>query len=410
TTPTIDRLAAEGIVFERFHAASPWTGASFGSILTGVSPTVHGAGRREKEGSKTARSILGVTITPMSERVPTVAELLGEINSAAIVTNSFLIESMGFARGFDHYDQQFAGLIKSRPADETTKAAIAWLEKNQQQPFFLMVHYFDPHMSYKPPKEYLERFAPGAGRVSGPFYDHRRARAGKLDLKQNEKEQIRRVYNGEVRFVDDQIGELVAALERLGVLDDTWLMITADHGEEQFDHGSFDHGHRYEEEVTRVPLVIRPPDGKWHAGTRVPYSTRHIDLAPTILDWMGRDPAPSMAGQSLMGLITGDETAHRPAYVEFNIYWTQRCALYDGRYKLIRATDSNNGWLYDLEADPLEQNKLDRAHPQYAALEKQLDAVRKQLEQLAADARKDTKTIELSPEVVESLRSLGYID
>jgi arylsulfatase A-like enzyme len=411
TTPTMDRLAAEGIVFERFHAASPWTGASFGSILTGVSPQVHRAGARAHKSSKNAESIMGVRTTPLSKRIPMLPELLGEIATAAIMTNSFLHPSMGFDRGFDHYDHRNAGLDKSRRADTTTKAAVAWLEDHHAEPFFLLVHYFDPHMSYDPPKQYLAEFAPGpSGRIGCPFYDHKRARSGELDPNAKEQAFIRGLYNAEVRFVDDQIGELIDAMKRLGVFDDTWLMITSDHGEEQFDHDSFDHGHRYEEEVVRVPLIIRPPDGEWKAGTRIPYSTRHIDLAPTILEWTGREPAPSMAGQSLMPLITGEEAAHRPAYMEFNIYWLSRCALFDGRYKLIRATDSKNGWLYDLDEDPLEQKKLNRSHPRYAPLETQLEAVRKRLAKQASGTRQGAEEIELPPEVVESLRSLGYID
>jgi len=411
TTPTMDRIAGEGILFERFHAASPWTGASFGSILTGVSPTVHRAGAHARKESTTAKSIMGVDTTPLSRTVPTLPELLGEIETAAIVTNSFLHRSMGFHRGFDHYDQENAGLAKSRRADSTTAAALGWLEKNGSQPFFLLVHYFDPHMSYDPPREYLRQFAGGpSDRLSAPFSDHSRARNGELDPSENEKAFIRGLYNGEVRFVDDQIGVLVAAMERLGLLDKTWLVITSDHGEEQFDHGSFDHGHRYEEEVTRVPLIVRPPGGKWRAGTRIPYSARHIDLAPTILEWLGREPPTTMSGKSLAGLLDGSETAHRPAYIEFNIYWRQRSALFDGRYKLIHATELDEGWLYDLQEDPLERRKLGSEHPRYRVLERQLSAIRSRLKQLAAATEVDTETVELPAEVVESLRSLGYID
>jgi arylsulfatase A-like enzyme len=411
TTPTMDRLASEGILFEDFHAASPWTGASFGSILTGVSPTVHGAGKRARKGSRSAKSILGVRSTPLSYKVPTVPQMLPNIVSAAVVTNSFLHPKMGFARGFDHYDHQNARLSASRRADATTKAATNWLSNNRKDRFFLMVHYFDPHISYDPPQKYAARFASGpSGRLKAPFTDHARARDGTLKPTADEQRFIRGLYNGEVRFVDDQIGELVRAMDGLKMLDDTWLVVTADHGEEQFDHGSFDHGHRYEEEVTRVPLIIRAPGGKWRAGTRVSHSARHIDIAPTIMEWFGEKPAPHMSGRSLMPLITGAEQEHRPAYTEFNIYWAERCALYDGRYKLIRGVYNKHGWMYDLQEDPREYKRLGSDHPQYERLEEQLLAVRKRLDELAKSTLKDHEAVRLPPEVEESLRSLGYIE
>jgi arylsulfatase A-like enzyme len=411
TSPAMDRLASEGILFESFRAASPWTGASFGSILTGVSPTVHGAGERARKGARGARSILGVSTTALNRKVPTLAELLDDVPSAAIVTNSFLHRSMGFARGFDHYDFRHGRLSGARRADAVTRAAVEWLEENREGPGFLMVHYFDPHISYDPPVKYLKDFASmPSGRFEAPFSEHSAARKGTLKPSDEEKAFIRGLYNGEVRFVDDQIGEIVKAMGRLEMLDDTWIAITADHGEEQFDHGSFDHGHRYEDEVIRVPLIIRPPGGKWRAGTRVPYSTRHVDLAPTILEWFGRKVPDHMGGASLAPLISGEEKRHRPAYMEFNIYWASRHALFDGRYKLLRSTEEESGWMYDLETDPAEKRRLKKDHPEYARMDRQLAAVKDRLDKIAASVVDGTQPIEIDPEMAKALRSLGYIE
>ncbi|MBI2894360.1 MAG: sulfatase [Deltaproteobacteria bacterium] len=412
TSPTIDRLASEGILFERFHSASPWTAASFGSILTGVAPTVHRAGHRARKGAASTKSFLGVTTTPLSPRTPTIAELLGDTRSGAILTNSFLHPSMGFSRGFDHYDHQNAGLLRSRRADATTRAAAKWLQENHRDPFLLLVHYFDPHMSYDPPAAYRAQFAPGpSGRISVPFADHTRARNGELDPTETEKSFIRGLYNAEVRFVDDQIGVLVEAANRLGLLDDAWVVITSDHGEEQFEHGSFDHGHRYEDEVTRVPLVIRPPGGRWRAGSRIPYSARHIDIAPTILEWFGKARPARMSGRSLMPFIAGVEADHRAAYMEFNIYRGERRALYDGRYKLIWRIFNSTGQMYDLLQDPFERNPLDAAHPEFVRMTNELGATRQRIEKWASATRDESEDRVLLPaEVIESLRSLGYVE
>ena len=414
TTPTMDRLAEEGGLFEKFHAASPWTGASFASILTGVAPAVHRAGKRLPSKSKEGESFLGVRVTPITKKVATLSEMLGETTSAAIVTNAFLHPSLGFARGFDHYDHEVAGLYKARRADEVTSAAIEWLRGHKDESFFLMVHYFDPHISYDPPPEYRKRFAePPSGRIGVPFADHAAARSGELDPSENEKRFIRGLYNGEVRFVDDQIGRMLEEMDELGMLDDSWIALTADHGEEQFDHGSFDHGHRYEDEVTRVPLLIRAPGGKWKAGERVSWSARHVDIAPTFLDWLGVEPHPQLAGESLMPLIAGEEERHRPAYMEFNIYWKARRALFDGRYKLIRDVEGERGYMYDLEKDPGEQQRLEKDHSRYAELDAQLSALVSALDERARELRSGDagqEAVELSEDVSGALRALGYLE
>ncbi|MFO8073450.1 MAG: sulfatase [Polyangia bacterium] len=413
-TPAIDRLAEEGVLFEKFHSASPWTGASFASILTGVAPTVHRAGKRLPSKSKEGESFLGVRVTPIGKKVATLPELLGETTSAAIVTNAFLHPSLGFARGFNHYDHEVAGLYKARRADEVTDAAIEWLRGHEDDSFFLMVHYFDPHISYDPPPEYRKRFAkPPSGRIGVPFADHAAARSGELDPSENEERFIRGLYNGEVRFVDDQIGRMLEEMDGLGMLDDSWIALTADHGEEQFDHGSFDHGHRYEDEVTRVPLVIRAPGGKWKAGERVGWSARHVDIAPTVLDWLGVEPHPQFSGESLMPLISGEEEQHRPAYMECNIYWKARRALFDGRYKLIRDVEGERGYMYDLDEDPGEQNRFGKDHPRYAELEERLSVLVTALEKRARELRTGDagqEAVELSEDVSGALRALGYLE
>ena len=410
TTPEIDRLAGQGILFERFYAAAPWTVPSFGALFTGLPPSIHKAGYRLGKGARGTKRILGVNVTPMSRRVPTIGEMLGDTKSAAIVTNSFLHPAMGFARGFDHYDHKNAGITKSRRADETTSAAVKWLERHKDENFFLLVHYFDPHMGYDPPDEYLPVFAPGpSGRFSKPFLDHSSARKGRLNPTDEEKAFIIGLYNAEVRFVDDQIGELIASMDRLGMLDDTWIVVTSDHGEEHFDHGSFDHGHRYEDEVTRVPLIIRAPGGKWRAGTRIPYSSRQVDLVPTILEWMSVEVPAYMTGHSLTAMMTGEETSHRPVYMEYNLFWKQQRAIYDGRYKLIQDVIGSRRYMYDLEEDPLEQHRITGKKPMIMALENQAVAIRKGMYQLSKAFKEKSVRVKLPADVEEALRSLGYV-
>jgi arylsulfatase A-like enzyme len=190
-------------------------------------------------------------------------------------------------------------------------------------------------------------------------------------------------------------------------LDDTWVLLVSDHGEEIFDHGSFDHGHAYEDEVTRVPLILRAPGGKWRAGSRVTTSVRHIDILPTVLALFGQPLLTHFEGESLMPVIEEKETAKRPAYIEFNLFHGQQCALFDGRYKIIWDTRRKRGYYYDLEADPKELTKLDSDQPRYLELFAELEKLRNKLADTAKDKVFDKG--ELSKEAAEALKSLGYI-
>jgi arylsulfatase A-like enzyme len=414
TTPAIDALASEGILFETFHASSPWTAPSFASMLTGVAPTVHRTGKWLKgQELRDAEEILpfgAVRMQPIRTEIPLLTELADNVRSAAFVTNTFLDARLGFGRGFDHYDCVKGGLNDTRRADEITTAAIEWLEANHDQPFFILLHYFDPHMSYDPPPAYRERFAPGkVGRVDVPFTDLKNARSGEFKPTPEERSFIDGLYNGEVRFVDDQIALFVEAMRERGLLGKSWIVVTSDHGEELFDHGSFEHGHRYEEEVTRVPLVIRAPGGLMGAGSSVTAAASHVDLMPTTLEWLGVAVPDHVMGRSLTPMITGEETKSRPAYMEFNLFWKPQRSLFDGRFKLIQFEDGSGGYMYDLAEDPKELNMLGPDHPQYAILEDQIAAVRQQLAAQVSLLKGEDEPIILPEEMEESLRSLGYI-
>ncbi len=410
TTPTADALAEEGILFEQFHAASPWTAPAFGSIFTGVSPTVHGAGDiLSRQSSKGAR-VHGVTVDGLRKDLPTLAELLpDDVEVSALVTNSFLTDKLGFGRGFDHYDHKNAAMRSYRTADEVTETANAWLEKNHGKRFFLVVHYFDPHMQYGPPDEYVEKFAPKKPRrIPVPFTDHASARSGKLDPSPEEAAFIKGLYDGEVRFADDELKKLLGGMKEMGVYDDTWIVFTSDHGEEHFEHGSFDHGHRYEEEVVRVPLIVRAPGGKWRAGHRVRYNASQVDLLPTFLDLYDLQVPAHLEGKSLMPLVSGAEKAHRASYMEYNLFNGQQCALFDGRHKIVWDVRKRSGFLYDLEEDPAEKNKLGSGHPAYKAM---LEALQKGRKARAEAAKgKVVNRVELGEEASKALESLGYIE
>ncbi|MFO8071170.1 MAG: sulfatase [Polyangia bacterium] len=412
TTPVIDLLAERGVRFERFYAASPWTSPAFGTIFTGVSPTVHRAGWETGKKNDEAMTIKGVTITPLRDDLPTLAGMLGGVPSGAIVTNSLLSSELGYGRGFDTYDQEGASSTRHRRADEVTRAALEWLERNSKGDFFLVVHYFDPHIAYMPPERYREAFVRGpCGRIEARFAAVKKIRNGSLRPTAREKACIRDLYDGEVRFVDQQIGELLAGMRRLDLLSNTWIAVSADHGEEHWEHGTFEHGHRYEDEVTRVPLVVRPAcRGSTPAAATVSQTASHVDLTATVLRLFGREIPESLEGRSLLPAIEGEEIDSRPAYMEFNLYGKQKHALFDGRFKIVRKLADGSAHLYDMEKDPAEKRPLTRGHPRFARM---LDRIREHAAELKARSNSDEKPdrkVRLSPRAAEALKQLGYVE
>jgi arylsulfatase A-like enzyme len=202
----------------------------------------------------------------------------------------------------------------------------------------------------------------------------------------------------------------VASMGDMNLLNNTWLIITADHGEELFEHGGFEHGHRYEEEVTKVPLVIRPPKGRWKGGTRVRHAARHIDIAPTILHLFGKPVPEEMEGRDLMPLVKGADTAHRPTYMGFNLTGEPAHAFFDGRFKIIESLNKKETYMYDLKNDLKEKYRLNRSHPHFKEMKKQLETIHDQYETKAKAIFSERNDQKISEEVLESLRSLGYID
>jgi arylsulfatase A-like enzyme len=404
-SPAIDGMAEESIVFDRFHAACPWTAPSFGSILTGTTPAIHGAGRKLDPSNESDKK----RINSLADELTSFPQLLKGMRRAAIVNNIFLGPKMGYARGFDHYDHHPAKPIEMRSADQVTELASSWLAANAGDPFFLMVHYFDPHVAYNPPRRIANRFTDAEPkRFGNPMTRVNDIRNGRVVPDEEEKRYIRALYDAEVRFTDDQIGELMQRMEKLDLLGDSWVILTSDHGEEHWEHGTFEHGHRYEAEVTHVPLILRPPGGRWKAGSRIAQSARHIDLAPTFFEMLGREVSHEFEGASLLPLIRGEEKQHRPCYMENNLYRGDQCALLlEGRYKIVRDLNSKTSYMYDLENDPREQAQLGYEHPRYAEMVAALDAKRAEL---AKRAVFDSKTVDLDPETVESLRGLGYVE
>jgi len=274
TTPALDRLAAEGARFANAWSTSSWTLPSHISALTGLLPSSH-----QVEGQNDR----------LSEEIATLAEAFASEGyaSAGFVSHVYLDGQYGFSRGFDEYVTR-----PTQIAEEVTDQALGWLDDHRRRPFFLFLHYFDPHADYAPPAGYAERFDDDyQGPSSGEYDFLRQFEDPAVPLPEDVARHVVALYDGEIRYTDDQIGRVVDRLREDGRLDDTIVAVFSDHGEEFKEHGSFGHGGTLYSEVTRVPLILRYPH-RIQPGTRVEHPSVIADLPAVISLLAGKVPEP----------------------------------------------------------------------------------------------------------------------
>lgn len=305
TSPNIDRLAETGVLFEHVVSQCPWTLPSFATIMTSLYPAQHGA---------------GIDMARMGEDFPTLAGILAErgYKTGAVVNVSVLAPDFGVDRGFEHYDSTEPG--EKRIAGEVTREALAWIRENRDKPFFMFVHYFDPHFSYSPPAPYDTLFNPDyRGRVGRRFDDevYDRIRESLFDETDSRMKadwrHIEALYDGEIAYTDRAVGELLTGLSEMGLEEKTLVVFVSDHGEEFFEHKGYGHGHTLYGEVINVPMVISMPD-VLPGGRRIKPQVRLVDVVPTVLDILGIQIQAEFEGASLMPLACGyGEVAARPA-------------------------------------------------------------------------------------------------
>ena len=367
-TPTLDSLAGRGVRFATAVSHVPLTGPSHASILTGRTPLGHGF--RDNGGY----------LIPAAVKTAAEDFVQAGYRTAAFVSGFPLDRRFGFDRGFETYDDHLPKgndprrtPYVERFADATTDAALRWLAATATgtSPFFLWVHYYDPHAPYEPPGALADRFR------SSP-------------------------YDGEIAFVDSQLARLLGALEEKGQLARTLVLVTADHGESLGEHGEGTHGLFVYDATLRVPWIMAGPG--LAAGRVATTVARGIDVLPTLLDYTGLAAAPGIEGRSLRPAAEGREMADAPAYAE-SLYaerefgWAPLHAWRTARFKLIEAPRPE---LYDLDADAGE--KANRA----AELPDRAAELRRPL-QAALSAGTPAAATSVDAETATRLAALGYV-
>ena len=380
TTPNLDRLAREGVRFDRARTTAPITLPSHATILTGLYPFEHGV--RDN----------GVFRLP--GRAVTLAEKLKAAGYATgAVTGAFVLHSsFGLDQGFDRYldvprrKLNLGAEEDQRRADEVVDAALELLDGwKGGEPFFLWVHLFDPHHPYTPPEPFAARALEGRPPAATP-----------------PAERERRLYLGETAFMDGQIGRLLRALERRGLDRPLLTAVVADHGEGLGDHGEATHAFLLYDTTVRVPWILHHP--ALPAGRVVSRDVSTADLAPTLLGLLGI-PFPEASGRDLSGELLGGRAAPEPSLCYFEAahpYYDHRWAPLFGVVKEgVKLIEGPSPELYRTDGDPGE--RYDRAGED-ASDAKRLRAL---FAPLARRVRPGAR-IALAPEDLDRIRSLGY--
>jgi arylsulfatase A-like enzyme len=365
TSPHVDDLAAQGCLFQRSYPTDVPTQPSYTSTFTGQRGIVNGVVSHSRD-------------EWLDEKAPWLPSILEQNSYVTGAVSTLCHMKNYFAKGFNHYMNPIAGrrgLTQTVTADQINSFAIPWVKQHSDEDFFLFVHYWDPHTPYKPPEEYRRVFYDGdekdprndslAGARKGIAWPFTERLINRMEEGITDMEYIRAQYDGEIRYVDDRLSRFLGAIEEEGILDDTFLIVTSDHGESLGEHSIyFDHASVYEDTV-RVPLIVR-----W-AGSRaktVDSIVQHVDFAPTFLELAGIEKPPEMQGKSLLPVLRGETETHREvAYVNQGL-WQAKRALVTESWKYTRCIDEGF-WpcpkeeLYDLSRDPGEAKELSTECP-----------------------------------------------
>ena len=368
STPHVDALRADGVLFEHAYSPAPLTLPAHASLLTGLLPPEHGV--RDNAGYRLAETA-----------GPTVAELLrarGYATGGAV--SSFVLRGeTGIGRGFEVWDDRLEAADRAtiaqiqRPGGQTLKAALDWVRSRagDETPFFLFFHIYEPHTPYEPPPPFDSRYA------GSP-------------------------YDGEIAASDRIVGDLLDGLRELGLYDEATVILLSDHGEGLGDHGEDEHGILVYRESLQVPLILKLP-GASHAGASVATPVQLTDVAATLLELSGAEVPPRLAGTSLLDLLGDTPGAEdRVVYSEsfhprIRFGWSGLVSVIRGHHHYIEGADRE---LYDLAADPGERRNLARD-------ERRLSAELRSL--LAGLDVEPALPFEEDTETREALAALGYL-
>jgi arylsulfatase A-like enzyme len=402
-TPGLGQFVRGAVTMGAAHAQENWTKPSVATLLSALMPWEH-------------------TAVQDASRVPQSVELLPEILSArgyytgSFIANGYVSNAFGFDQGWGTY-RNYIREGRRTEAEHVAHDVLAWLDaRPTDKPFFLYVHTIDPHVPYRPPEETLALYEETPYRGALHFRDTASllgdVKTGRVQMNADDRAHLEALYDGEITYHDTHFAAILDGLARREIDDETLVVVTADHGEEFFDHGSVGHGHNVFEELLHVPLFVRWP-GVTDAGGRVETPVGLVDVLPTILDALGEPLPEGLSGRSMAASLLGeDESAPRYAVSGFMENWR---TIVVGRTKLIHRTQSR-AMLYDLVDDPGELRDVASERP--IALRYTRGLLGIALAETRSDAPAPSQrarrphraeSTAIDPELDAQLRALGYL-
>jgi arylsulfatase A-like enzyme len=401
TSPSVDRFAEDAVQFQWAIAHAPSTEPSHGAIFTSMLPAHHGGWRAKRQ--------------PISSDAVMMAEIFKGAGYKTVSYNGGgqVSKNFGFDRGFDVYDSS------SGDFNEKVDKAQEWIQQNGEDKFYMFLHTYQVHAPYTPEKQYLDLFDGDYSGDLGPTISNRLLidiHEGTVRPSAADVQHIVNTYDGEIRSMDDAFGRLSAFLTQQGILDNTIVLFTSDHGEEFGEHGEVGrHSHALYDELLHVPLLMHFPMQKF-GGTKVDQQVRGIDILPTLTEILAIEPLEQFQGSSLVSLLGGRDNDPRPAVSQVDLAQphpptsirTASEKLILGSPKSVDDALSQAYQYYRLSEDPAEvENLFDSpgSGESILALEQELRAL------LAGPGVEPAnQPIEIDETTQQQLKALGYTD
>ncbi|MCK4341502.1 MAG: sulfatase [Phycisphaerae bacterium] len=421
TSPRLDRLAAEGVLFENHISSTSWTLPAHAALFTSLADSVHGCQDTDRR---------------LPDKLVTLAEEFAAAGykTAGFFSGPYLHPAFGLSQGFEHYEDctSYARKMADKPAEEWAHdpdvmrsshrdvtnpiifpAVKKWLSEHGESKFFMFIHMWDPHFDFIPPPPYDTMFDPDyTGTITGEdFFINRQINKY---MPPRDLEHLLALYDGEIAWTDLYVRQIIAELEQAGLLEDTVVAITSDHGTEFFEHGLKGHRQTLFDESIRVPLIIRYP-AELPAGVRVTAQTRIIDIGPTLLELAGVTTDTLVMGHSLVPSALGEPLDFENTAIS-ELFWGhgkiehRMRSIRTLKWKYVDDQVRNRRFYLNLADDPGEQTAWwdltqgvgRKLHDRYTKIVATLEDWRIQI---AAGAARST----LSAHMRKVLESFGYV-
>ena len=404
TSPSIDAFAREAVVVQDAVSQAPYTKASIASLFTGLFPTAHKAFTTSRPFDKTMTGHVSGALPStdvLSPRLKTLAECLTDAGyqTIGINTNPFLIADFGFGRGFAQYEFLTGGDVQVATASSVTSKALVQIDaRDQRRPLFLWLHLMEPHSPYTPPDRFRRVFPP----ESPPWTVPAETIPAWIRVDNSTDANFyAALYDAEIRSADEALGTFFDGLKQRKLWDRSVVIVTADHGEEFYDHGGFEHNRTLYDEMLHVPLIVKAPG---LAPRRLQEQIAEVDLLPTLVARAGGSVPAGLSGADVWSVLSGQRHAERYAYAELV---GERYALRTREWKLISTLHGSHE-LYNLTTDPHERQSLVVEDTSRTA--EMRDVLTKILATaVQAGSRFQGTFAPIPPRVLERLKSLGYV-